>query len=207
MLNFQIQHTMPTHQRPLVIALEGIIASGKTTLLKQLQTHSNLKIKVIPEPIDAWKNVQKFNVREYLKPPTSIFATDQETTTQLIHNSHNSRNGHINTTNNHLHNITNKTNSNINNHRIFDENKNNFSTTTSSMTTQTTETATTDINPANTNSLISTYINSLPNPPTEEGIKEKLEDPTQFELLSQMYHNPERWSYSFQVKFKHKYIK
>ena len=186
---------MPTHQRPLIIALEGIIASGKTTLLKQLQTHSKLKIKVIPEPIDAWKNVQKFNVREYLRPQTHLSSTttDPETTSQLIHNSHNSHNGYINTTNNHTNNA-NLSKSN-NNHRIFDDNKNDLDSIT------TTTNQTTVINPANTNSLISTYEAScLPlSPPTEETIKEQLEDQSQFELLSQMYNNPQRWSYSFQV--------
>eukprot|EP01084_Bolivina_argentea_P019709 36644_1 len=49
------------HKVTKVIAVEGIIASGKTTLLSKLQKRfPNYEIKFVPEPISAWENTTKF---------------------------------------------------------------------------------------------------------------------------------------------------
>ena len=46
---------------PKVLTIEGIIASGKTTLLSKIKKKlPHYKIKIVPEPIEAWENVTKF---------------------------------------------------------------------------------------------------------------------------------------------------
>jgi len=46
---------------PKIVTIEGIIASGKTTLLSKLQSQlPNHKMKIVAEPIAAWENTTKF---------------------------------------------------------------------------------------------------------------------------------------------------
>ena len=46
---------------PKVISVEGIIGAGKTTILNKIESFlPHYKIKIIPEPIAAWKNVTNF---------------------------------------------------------------------------------------------------------------------------------------------------
>ena len=70
---------------PKVVTLEGIIASGKTTLLSKLQKHlpSNYKIKIVQEPIGSWENVIDF------KPHPSNYIKSSK----LLSDSHGTING------------------------------------------------------------------------------------------------------------------
>lgn len=46
---------------PKVLTIEGIIASGKTTLLSKFKSHfPKYNIKIVPEPIASWENTTKF---------------------------------------------------------------------------------------------------------------------------------------------------
>ena len=108
---------------PKIVTMEGIIASGKSTLLSKLQRHlSHWNIKIVPEPIASWENVTAF------KPPMDSL-----------------------------------------NLKEMDE-----------------------------------FADSMDwREPTVNGDRSKR---GQFELLSQMYQNPQRWCFSFQVQFDWMYF-
>ena len=53
------------HNRPFTVTVEGNIGSGKSTFLKLFRRWSDL-VKILPEPVDAWQNLNGHNLLEHM---------------------------------------------------------------------------------------------------------------------------------------------
>ena len=63
--NELILNGLSRRKRPLKISVEGNIASGKSTFLKQFSKYSE-EIDILPEPVELWRDVNGHNLLELM---------------------------------------------------------------------------------------------------------------------------------------------